>query len=109
MRHDQPITTFRFQFSGGLASRGELNFYELSRSQYAAARLLYTIARYQESGRVPQRISDNQLLISGLAPLSKVATFTTRFCSCNKIQRKLPLEFPSTHYSRWFGSICFQR
>lgn len=49
---------FRFEFSGGLADNRELNFYECSRSQYAAARLLYTVARYQETGRVVARISE---------------------------------------------------
>jgi hypothetical protein len=58
MPDEPPVEIFRFQFFGRLASKGELNFYELSRSQYAAARLLYTIARYQETGRVPQRITE---------------------------------------------------
>lgn len=48
----------RFRFTGGLAANGELNFYQLSRSQYAAARLLYTLAKYQESGRVVSRLTE---------------------------------------------------
>lgn len=47
-----------FNFAGGLAANGELNFYQLSRSQYAAARLLYTLAKYQETGRVVSRLTE---------------------------------------------------
>lgn len=58
---DEPTDMYRFRFDGGLAAGGELNFYELSRSQYAAARLLYTLVRYQESGRVVARLTERTI------------------------------------------------
>jgi hypothetical protein len=57
----EPIDNYQFRFTGGLADAGELNFYELSRSQYAAARLLYTLARYHETGRVVARLSEKSI------------------------------------------------
>lgn len=58
---DKPEDQYRFRFDGGLATNGEMNFYELSRSQYAAARLLYTLARYQETGRVVARLDERTI------------------------------------------------
>lgn len=47
-----------FRFVGKEADSGTLNFYELSRSQYAAARMIYTLARYKETGQVYAKITD---------------------------------------------------
>lgn len=49
---------FQFRFVGKNAEEGSLNFYELSRSQYASARLIYTLARYRETGRVLAKITE---------------------------------------------------
>lgn len=48
----------RFRYTGGIAANGELNFYELGRAYYAAARLTYTVARFRETGRVLQKITE---------------------------------------------------
>ena len=47
----------QFSFNGRLAEEHRLDFYESSRFQYGAARLIYTIDRYIETGKVPQKVS----------------------------------------------------
>lgn len=47
-----------FRYEGLLADQGQLNFYELGRSYYAAARMVYTVARFRETGRVLQKIQE---------------------------------------------------
>jgi hypothetical protein len=51
-----------FKFTGGIADQGELNFYELGRSQYAAARLLYILGRYRATGEIVERVRDSTAL-----------------------------------------------
>jgi hypothetical protein len=50
-----PIITFGFR--GGDADAGQLNFYDASRFQYGAARLLYTLEHYRQTRRVLGRIT----------------------------------------------------
>ncbi|MFN3496817.1 MAG: hypothetical protein ACK40A_00290 [Pannonibacter indicus] len=49
----------RVKFDGGLASTGQLHFYEYSRSQYATARFVATIEHFRRTGRVAERITVN--------------------------------------------------
>ncbi len=49
--------TLTFHFEGALADTHRLNFYEASRFQYAAARLLVKIAHFQRSGIIPKKIT----------------------------------------------------
>ncbi|HZP18841.1 MAG TPA: hypothetical protein VFB16_01410 [Bauldia sp.] len=58
MATGQQLDVIRFSYTGGLADSGRLNFYELGRAYYAASRLTYTIARFRETGRVLQKISE---------------------------------------------------
>ena len=46
----------QFRFTGGIASVGELNFYEAGRYRYAAARLLYTLEEFRQSGDTKKRL-----------------------------------------------------
>ncbi|MDF1586792.1 DUF7946 domain-containing protein [Marinimicrococcus flavescens] len=46
-----------FTFNGGIASEGQLNFYEAGRFLYGAARLVYTIEAFRQTGRVKERLS----------------------------------------------------
>ncbi|MBB5693339.1 hypothetical protein [Muricoccus pecuniae] len=46
-----------FRFQGGIASRGQLSFYEAGRYRYAAARLLYTAEHFRKTGEVLERLS----------------------------------------------------
>ena len=46
-----------FRFTGGLAKNGEMNFYEAGRYRYAAARLLYTVEHFRQSGKVLERLT----------------------------------------------------
>lgn len=48
-----------FTFDGGMASGGELNFYEAGRFYYGAARLIYTIEKFRQNGIVIDRITEN--------------------------------------------------
>ncbi len=48
-----------FRFQGGIANKGQLNFYEAGRYRYAAARMLYTVEHFRTSGHVIERISGN--------------------------------------------------
>lgn len=45
-----------FRFTGGMADKGELNFYEAGRYRYAAARLLYTLEEFRQTGTVKQKL-----------------------------------------------------
>ncbi len=47
-----------FEFTGGLADEHLMNFYEASRFQYAAARLLVKLAQFRSSGRFSRNITD---------------------------------------------------
>src|SRR4051794_4684349 len=47
-----------FEFEGALAEHHQLNFYEASRFQYAAARLLVKLSQFRNSGRFRQKITD---------------------------------------------------
>lgn len=47
----------RIKFDGGLASSGQLHFYEYSRSQYAMARFIATVEHFRRTGKVTQRIT----------------------------------------------------
>lgn len=49
-------TQITFRFTGGIADNGELNFYEAGRYRYAAARLLYTLEEFRQTGTVKQKI-----------------------------------------------------
>ena len=46
-----------FHFEGLLADNHQMNFYEASRFQYAAARLLVKLSQFRETGRFTQKIS----------------------------------------------------
>lgn len=50
------ITKIGFRFNGGLSRKGQLNFYEAGRSQYATARILYAIEHFRNTGQVVERI-----------------------------------------------------
>lgn len=47
-----------FTFDGGMAGNGQLNFYEAGRFLYGAARLVYIIERFRQTGIVIERITD---------------------------------------------------
>lgn len=47
-----------FHFEGDLADRHVMNFYESARFQYAAARLVTKLARFQVAGKFPQKITN---------------------------------------------------
>lgn len=44
-------------YEGGLATEGQLDFYEYSRAAYGFSRLISTIEVYRRTGRVPQKIT----------------------------------------------------
>ena len=46
-----------FRFQGGIASSGQLSFYEAGRYRYAAARLLYTTEHFRRTGDVLERLN----------------------------------------------------
>ena len=46
-----------FFFEGQLAAQNRMDFYEASRFQYAAARLLVKLANFRENGQFPSKIS----------------------------------------------------
>lgn len=46
-----------FNFQGGMADEHELNFYAAARFQYAAARLIYKLEYYRQTGHLLDRIS----------------------------------------------------
>lgn len=47
-----------FDFEGALADQHQMNFYEASRFQYAAARLLVKLSQFRNAGRFTQKITD---------------------------------------------------
>ena len=49
--------TIRIRFDGGLASSGQLHFYEYSRSQYAMARFIATVEHFRRTNHVASRIT----------------------------------------------------
>lgn len=59
--------TIRIKYDGGLATGGQLHYYEFSRSQYALARFISTIEHFRRTGEVAERINSRtyvELLIS---------------------------------------------
>ena len=50
-------TEIGFRFRGGIAQNGQLSFYEAGRYRYAAARMLYTIEHFRNTGEVLQRLN----------------------------------------------------
>jgi hypothetical protein len=52
-----PQTRLRFQFEGGDADEGQLNFYDASRFQYGAARFVYTLEHFRQTGIAMQKIT----------------------------------------------------
>ena len=53
----EEIEQFSVVYDGGLATTGQLHFYEYGRAAYAVARLVATIEHFRRTGRVAQRIS----------------------------------------------------
>jgi len=47
----------KFHFNGGMSDNHELNFYEASRFQYAAARFIYTLEKFRQDKRVVGRLT----------------------------------------------------
>lgn len=47
-----------FSFEGGMATNHELSFYESSRFQYAAARLIYKLEHFRQTGKILERVSE---------------------------------------------------
>ncbi len=47
----------RIKFDGGLATSGQLHFYEYSRSQYATARFIATIEHFRRTSTIAERIT----------------------------------------------------
>jgi hypothetical protein len=64
--------TIAFRFDGKLATDGEIDFYEASRFQYGASRLLYTLEGFRKTGKVPKRVTlgvaDTKFRVSGARP-----------------------------------------
>jgi hypothetical protein len=54
---DRQSTQIGFRFQGGIASKGQLSFYEAGRYRYAAARLLYTAEHFRKTGEVLDRLN----------------------------------------------------
>jgi hypothetical protein len=52
-----PETRLVFRFDGGDADRGELNFYDAGRFQYGAARFVYTLEYFRQTGTVLSKIT----------------------------------------------------
>jgi hypothetical protein len=52
-----PETRLVFRFDGGDADRGELNFYDAGRFQYGAARFVYTLEYFRQTGAVLSKIT----------------------------------------------------
>lgn len=46
-----------FTFEGRIADENEMNFYEITRFQYAAARLIYKLEYYRQTGHVLDRVT----------------------------------------------------
>ena len=53
---ETPIISFHFL--GGQAKDHTLNFYDASRFLYGAARFIYTVEQYRQTGRVVQRLTE---------------------------------------------------
>lgn len=51
-----------FEFSGALADKHRMNFYEAARFQYAAARLLVKLAQFRNAGKFAKNITDQSNL-----------------------------------------------
>jgi hypothetical protein len=52
-----PRTRLRFRFEGGDADDGQLNFYDAARFQYGAARFVYTLEYFRQTGIVLSKIT----------------------------------------------------
>jgi hypothetical protein len=55
------------KYDGGIATAGQLHYYEFGRSQYALARFISTIEHFRRTGEVAERINSRtyvELLIS---------------------------------------------
>lgn len=52
-----PQTRLTFRFEGGDADAGQLNFYEAARFQYGAARFVYTLEYFRQTGMVLYKIT----------------------------------------------------
>lgn len=52
-------TVLSFRFLGGDAKQNQLNFYDASRFMYGAARFIYTLEHYRQTGRILGRITEN--------------------------------------------------
>jgi hypothetical protein len=64
-----PDEVVQIRFDGGLASRGQLDFYEFSRSQYGLARFVATVEHFRRTGEVAARITrGNYVELSITAP-----------------------------------------
>jgi hypothetical protein len=61
----------RFRFDGGIAEKGQMDFYEASRFQYGCARLLYTIEHFRQTGHVKSRITGKSNVDLRSVPVQK--------------------------------------
>ncbi len=59
-----------FRFSGGDADENQLNFYDASRFMYGAARLIYTLEHFRQTGRVLGKITQ-KIRVDYRAPTSR--------------------------------------
>jgi hypothetical protein len=58
------MDTIQFKFEGGMADNHELNFYEASRFQYAAARFIYTLEKFRQEGKIVARLNQRRIQVT---------------------------------------------
>lgn len=54
---DDSLVNLSLVYEGGMADKGELDFYEYSRAAYGFSRLVSTVEVYRRTGRIPQKIT----------------------------------------------------
>jgi len=111
-------TPIRFHFEGGIAGEGKLDFYEASRFQYGAARLIYTLHTLRTKGTVPQRITQSSVDLSFIVGTPKQGSWEILIFEAAKaaaatlasapisalISYTLHLLFPPTLQAKQFNS-----
>lgn len=86
-------------FDGGLATDGQLDFYEYSRAAYGFSRLISTIEVYRRTGRIPQKITRQMkvdLVIrapeKGSFPIDILAPIMADSASIKALFSQIPLD-----------------
>lgn len=96
-----------FHFSGGLASKNRMDFYEAARFQYAAARLTVKLDQFRRTGQFPRRVTTSSRTNIDLFPYA-AGSFELKIEADSQTDKPLHVDVPLTALWTYILERVFQ-